>query len=123
MIRSSRYKPGDRIVDFCGARDRAGVIVKWAPIHSLVRWDGFIKDKRTSTRAIRPETPEDVGRRDHERTMRAWKGRQPKTRHVLITNPGMLWEHGVLWTPEELREAAAELLQLADWLAAMPVKL
>jgi hypothetical protein len=96
----------------------------------LVRWDGLNENKRTSTDDIRPETAEDVARRGHEQALRAWQARKPKTSHVSITFPAM-WgstlqdgaQTCVLRTPETLREAAAELLQLADWFAEKPVTL
>jgi hypothetical protein len=131
MTRTSKYKPGDRVVALRWPLGGAGVLVKFAPVHSLVRWDGLKEAKRTSTADIRPETEEDVARRRHEQTMRAWQARQPKTSHISISSPA-LWGstlsdgaqlYSILRTPETMRETAAELLQLADWFAERPVKL
>ena len=111
-------------------RDAAGVVVKSAPVHSLIRWDGLKEDKRTSTADIRPETKEDVAQQARKQALRAWQDRQPKLLYVSIARPtcgGALPDgaqfHGVLRSPEEMRGAAAELLQLADWFAERPLKL
>jgi hypothetical protein len=126
-----KYKPGDRVIALRWPRGGAGVIVKSAPVRSLIRWDGLKEDKRTSTADIRPETVEDVARRDHAQTMQTWQDRQPKLSHVSITSPAMWGNtlldgvqlHCVLRTPEAMRGAATELLQLADWFAERPAKL
>ena len=124
----TKYKPGDRVISLRWPPNGAGVIVKAAPIRALVRWDGLKEDTRARTADIRPETAEDVARRGHKQTMQTWRDRQPKVTHVAINIPGMCWSpdgarlHGVLRTPETMRAAAAELLQLADWFAEKPVE-
>jgi hypothetical protein len=131
MTRTSKYKPGDRVIALRWPRGGAGIIVKSAPVRSLVRWDGLKEDKRTSTADIRPETVEDVAQRGHAQTMQSWQDRQPKLSHVSISSPAMWGStlpdgvqlHCVLRTPEAMRGAAAELLQLADWFAERPAKL
>ena len=129
-IQKSKYKPGDRVISLRWPRDAAGVVVKSAPVHSLIRWDGLKEDKRTSTADIRPETKEDVAQQVHKQALRTWRDRQPKLSHFSIvspmcesTSPNGVQLHGVLRSPEEMRGAAAEVLQLADWFAERPVKL
>jgi len=130
MTRPPKYRAGDRVVALRWPRGGAGVIIKSAPVHSLVRWDGHNEAKRTGTQDIRPETAEDVEQRRSEQEMRAWQDQQPKLTNISIIKPA-LWGsslpggaqlYRVLRTPEEMREAAAELLQLADWFAERPVK-
>lgn len=110
-------------------RGGAGVVIKYAPVHSLVRWDGHSEDKRTGTQDIRPETAEDVAQRKSVQTLQAWQDQQPKLTHITISRPA-LWGsslpdgaqlYRVLRTPEEMREVAAELVQLANWFAQRPV--
>jgi hypothetical protein len=125
---SAKYKPGDRVIALRWPRNRGGVVVKFAPKRMLVRWDGLTEDTRTSTADLRPETAEDVGLRVHAEAVRAWKARQPQIAHVAVLNPtmwGSMLPNGVqlnsvLRTPESMREASAELLQLADWFAESP---
>lgn len=126
----SKYKPGDRVISLRWPHDGAGVVVRSSPVHSLIRWDGLKEDKQARTVDIRPETEEDVAQQTHKQTIRTWQDRQPKLLHVSIARPtcwGSLPDgaqfHGVLRSPEEMRGAAAELLQLADWFAERPVKL
>lgn len=104
-------------------RGTGGSIVRGAPVYSLVRWDGFNEDKRARTEDLRPETPEDVARRSHEQKFRAWRDRQPKTVHIVLWGnllSGGVHLHHALRTPEEMRKASAELLQLTDWFAEQP---
>lgn len=129
MTSHSKYKPGDRVVALRWPRDGAGVVVKSAPVHSLVRWDGRAEDTRARTADFRAETAEDIGRRHYEQKLQAWQYRKPRLEHVqcfvmplrggpLVDNVQVL----SVRTPETMREAAAELLQLADWFADKPEK-
>lgn len=120
-----KYKPGDRVVALRWPRDGAGVIVKFAPVNPLVRWDGSNEDKRTRIDDIRPETAEDVARRDHEQAMRAWRERRPNVTNVIVFENVMGHRDHIALAataPHEMREAAAELLKLADWFAERPVE-
>jgi len=121
------YKTGDRVVALRWPRDGAGVIVKPAPVHPLVRWDGSDEDKRVRAADVRPETAEDIARRGRAQTMQAWQDRRPKTASARVayapyqgSDSTGVEIHEVLRTPESMRGAAAELLQLADWFAERP---
>lgn len=128
-MNATAYKPGDRVVALRWPRGGAGVMVKPAKVNPLVRWDGQDEDKRVRLDDIRPETAEDIARRDHERAMRAWDDRRPETSRVRVatapyqgSDPRGAEIIGSLKTPDEMRQAAAELLLLADWFAERPVK-
>ena len=128
---STKYVPGDRVIALRWPRDGAGTVIKSATVRVLVRWDGFAEDKRTSIADVRPETAEDIELRAYAESVRAWNGRQPQNACVAIvlpmlygsTAPDGVRLYGDLLTPESMREAADELIQLADWFAAKPVKL
>ena len=126
---SPKYKPGDRVVNE-RRRNIAGRIVKPAPVYQLVRWDDKTEDERVRIEDIRPETPDDIAAREHDESMHAWSKDRPRVKHVALQFQSH-WGYTAatdvriissLKTPDEMRGAAAELIQLADWFARKPAK-
>jgi hypothetical protein len=129
MTATPSPKPTDRVVY------RSFGIRKHGRVRSLIKASAMVDfDDGTSGRIslglLRPETPEDVEQRDHEQAMRAWDKRRPEVTRVAIsipstwgsTLPDGVQIYRVLRDPIEMREAAAELVKLADWFAERPVK-
>lgn len=123
----TKYKPGDRVVATRWPRDGAGVIVKSAPVYPTVRWDTG-KEERRRVHDLRPETPEDVVRRDRESAMHRWRERKPKTILAAVVYD-RTWARsiaeigasvGLMRSPDQMRQAASELLELATWFEARP---
>ena len=124
-----KYKPGDRIVNE-RRRNIAGRIVKPAPVYQLVRWDGKAEDERVQIEDVRPETADDIAKRKHDESMRMWSKDRPRVERAALQFQSH-WGYteatdvriiSSLKTPDEMRSAAAELIQLADWFARKPVK-
>lgn len=124
-----KYKPGDRVINE-RRRNIAGRIVKPAPVYQLVRWDDKTEDERVRIEDVRPETADDIARREHDESMRVWSKDRPRVEHVALQFQSH-WGYteatdvriiSSLKTPDEMRSAAAELIQLADWFTRKPAK-
>ena len=102
--------------------------MKPAPKHLLVRWDGYNEDHRVLIDDIRPETPEDVAKREHKERMATWSKAMPEVEWVnlrLLSHWGWIDVtgadlRGTLHTPAEFRDAAREMTLLADWFEKRP---
>ena len=124
-----KYKPGDRVVNE-RRRNIAGRVVKPAPVYQLVRWDDKNEDERVRIEDVRPETSDDIAKREHDESMRTWSRDRPRVERVALqfqshwgyTEAADVRVISPLKTPDEMRTAAAELIQLADWFAKRPVK-
>jgi hypothetical protein len=120
---SRSFAAGDRVV-FTGFGRKHGSVIRPAKSSVLVRFDGSDKFERTPINALRFETSEDVKRRDREVAMAAWRASEPKhiVVHVSRTYGGeeILVAMSCARTPCEMRDAAHELMQLADWFDAKP---
>ena len=125
-----KYKPGDRVIGTVFLlRGKAGKIEKPAKTSALVLWDGRNQPERVSINSIEPETAEHVATRRRAAEMKAWRERKPSTTfaRVAFSRFGFNADESgaelhLAKTPDEMRTAAAELLQLADWFAERPVK-
>ncbi len=124
MTAAVKYKPTDRVVYRLFASRKHGTVRTVARSSAMVDFDDGTQE-RVPLGTLSPETAEDIARRDHEQAMRAWRARQPLVTQVIVFENVMGHrDHVSLSTssPEEMREAAAELLKLADWFAERPVK-
>lgn len=117
----AKYKPGDPVRDIrCDVIP--GKFVDLQGQTATVRWEGKVVDSQIWIDDLRHETPEETSKRERIEAFRAWSRKQPDLRHS-----GVRWNSGAVYvndisTPDEMRQAAAELLQLADWFAERPVK-
>lgn len=130
MSTAPKYKPGDRVVSTANwHRQKAGSIARpGRGISSLVRWDGEEKDERVYHDGMRPETPEDVAKRAREAALRAWRDQRPDTKIARVEHDHR-WGHNdeigagvhaTMKTPADMRQAADELIKLADWFEQKP---
>lgn len=125
---TARYKPGDRIV-YTGWGGGAGIIVHCSPKTAVVRLDERDKAERYGLTLLRPETAEDIARRERAAALQAWTDRRPKLQHLTTVSPSYsslsdnaVAMHGHLRTPDDMRAAANELQELARWFADKPVE-
>lgn len=124
---SAKYKQGDRVVNERD-RDRAGTVVKPARTYHIVRFDGEDDDDRVRDDDIRPETAEDIAKREHAKAITAWNNTRPRTTIVGVEISSSWYSRepvgtdivGRLRTPAEMRTAADDLRQLADWFEQRP---
>lgn len=122
-----KYKPGDRIV-YTGWGGGAGVVVKCSPKTAQIRLDKRDRDERYDLSLLRPETAEDVAKRERKARIDEWHAAMPKTTHLRATSGSVTYSAAhdrvqmfrSLETPEEMREAASELQALACWFATKP---
>lgn len=127
-VTTAKFKPGDRVVRTCWPAGQPGAVVKVSKTTALVRFDGESEAKRIGLDALRPETAADVAKRNHERAMAAWRDARPRTTVADV-------QHDPAWgsprgkigavvhraeTPEQMRQAARELLELATWFESRP---
>lgn len=118
--------PDDRVIYRDYGPPQHGTIVKLAKTKATVRMDASGKDVQILLRGLRRETPEDVVRRDREAAVHEWRSRQPSARLMSVIRDR--WTNGeeagvhvsICRTPEEMRHAARELQQLADWFEQRP---
>lgn len=118
-------KPGDRVIRTTFGRRTHGTIVKMRKVSALVRFDGACAEERVYLDALRPETAEDVARRDLETALRAWRDQRPDTVQVRVQTEFSGRETGVALygltrDPEAMRQAARELIQFAEWFEVRP---
>lgn len=123
----AEYSPGDRII-YSDFGEKPGRVVKCARVTAVVRLDGRAKDERVPVHRLRPETVEDVAKREHEAAMRAWNDIKPST---LIARVDYFFGYGPVSdrqtgasasakNPAEMRLAARELELLASWFEKKP---
>lgn len=124
MTTAPRYKPTDRVVYRCFGSRKHGTVSKVAKATAMIDFDDGTQE-RVSLGALTPETSEDISRRNHEQAMRDWRRRRPEVKQCIIFESVMGHRDHVslsTGTPAEMREAAAELVKLADWFAERPVR-
>lgn len=124
------FKPSDRVMalNFLGVY-QPGRIVKLTKRLATVAFDMGAEEKVLLER-LRRETPADVAHCHHARRMRAWHDERPKTSWIQASylgwgggpNNGPIGAqlYGQPRTSAEMRAAAAELLQFADWFEKKP---
>jgi hypothetical protein len=122
---SHKLKTGDRVI-CTNWGSRPGVIVKMAKMTALVRLDRSCSDTRESIDSLRAETAADVAKRAREVAMDAWQDARPRPKLAHVDNASYSSEPAgasvyLVRTPDDMREAARELLLLADWFANRPV--
>jgi len=127
QVSAARLAPGDRVIRTSWPAGEVGTVVKPSPKTVLVRFDRKDKDERVDRDSIRPETVEDVRKREHARRMKEWEDVQPKHGIVSIERDRSWYgTHKVIGfevhatTPAEMRAAADELRALADWFEQRP---
>lgn len=126
--RGIKYNPGDRVVSTANwHRQKSGAVARSGRgVSVMVRWDGEDQDERIYVDGLRPETAEDISKREHTAAMREWRERRPRTEVARIDlDPrwGRDDEIGATAsarTPAEMRQAADELRALADWFEKRP---
>lgn len=116
------WASGDRFTYRSFGSTKHGRIVNPSKVTASVRFDGETVDQRVDLESLRPETEDDIAKRDHHTAMQTWRGRRPKTTHThsMHPNPEETGAEVFAKTPDEMRAAAAELLLLADWYDAKP---
>lgn len=94
---------------------------------AVVEWDGYDKPERVHLDNLVLETAEDVAKREHEAAMRKWRDERPDTVIAIVEynhRYGMgndaIGASARPRTPAEMRQAADELRQLADWFETKP---
>lgn len=128
MSDTSKLKVGSRVVS-TGWRGGGGTIERISRGVAFVRSDdqnGLMKERLIW---LREETADDVTKRESKRMLAEWRDRKPTTTIARV-------EHDPSWgsprgeigaalfagTPDDMRTAAAELLQLAAWFETRPNK-
>lgn len=128
MGTSRKFASGDRVIHTEWPSGRAGEVRTVARVSAMVLWDGEVEAKRVRLDAMRPETDEDVTDRTYRQQMDAWRGERPQTT-IAIVERDARWGHGheeigveirPCRTPAEMRIAAREFEQLADWFERRP---
>jgi hypothetical protein len=121
----NKFKIEDRVVFKAFGNLQAGRVVKVAKTTAtLILDDG--REDRLRLEQLRLETPEDVDQRAHATNMREWNARRPRTTTACVQASGYRSDTlsaNVISarTPEEMRIAARELMEIADWFESRPV--
>jgi len=106
-----------------------GAVVSVSKKTAMVQWDGqiIVRPERCYLEKLTLETPADVGQRERDAAMRAWREAQPKTEIAHVEYESR-WGCGseaigvtvIAGTPDVMRRAADELRVLADWFETKP---
>lgn len=112
-----------------GNYHHAGVIKRIAEKSALVRLDEG-KEVRIPLTQLRAETALDVELRDHANRMRQWKEARPKGEFANVSWGASYHDSDQamgaevpkkMKSPRDMRDAAHELHQLADWFEQQPI--
>lgn len=127
MVKQLKYEVGARVIGYRSFLKSAGTVVKTAPVNLLVKWDSG-REERVRVENVRPESREDIARREKERALAAWRNARPESQHVnaqstsfASSTPSGVCIHRQLKTAAEMREAAEELRAMADWFDKKPI--
>ena len=123
-----KFKPGDRVID-TQWRSRPAAVATCARVYARLRYDespGEVKSARIED--LRAETPADVSKREHAKALAEWRDSRPATAVAKVdygssysTSQDARGASATARTPGEMRQAAREMLEIADWFDRKPV--